>query len=93
MTTIQYSALGIVVLLAGVGGTFIVVKFAQFLTKIESEAHKNNKSIELGMFWITTLAVIISIASMVFNIYQNDRLSNVENRLNQIETRIIEVTI
>ena len=60
--------LSIIVLLAGIGGTFLIKVFFEFLHKLDIEAKEKNKHIEYGTLIVSFLAFIISIISIILSV-------------------------
>jgi hypothetical protein len=67
------------------GFGFIMNATLNWLTHAVFEAREKDKRIELGMLIVALLALATSIASIIWQTYQSDRIDLIDSRLKKIE--------
>lgn len=70
---------------AVLGFGFIMNSTVDWLARAVLEAREKDKRIELGMVIVALLALIISVASIIWQAYQSDHMDRIESRLKKIE--------
>ena len=78
--------LGIICVLASIGGTLILIKFVSAWCAAESEAKQRGKQIEYYMLMVAFFAFVVSILSIGFGFYNQNQISNLTNKLEKLIT-------
>lgn len=66
---VRWLLIGVIALLGGVGGTYILIKIVQWQCSVEKEAVTNNKKIEYSGLLISILSLFISIIAIAISVY------------------------
>lgn len=80
--------LGIICILAAIGGTFLLINFFKKFDEAAREAKENKKLMEFYSLVFCFVAVVISIFSIFYSNSNDNRTEQVIKRIEELEQKI-----